>query len=144
MIDIAVVNDDIDFIDAIKILLTEFGDYQVTVIHEGEKAYQLIKINPPDLVILDIRMDTPHRGWSILDLLRLDPKTNPIPTIVCTATTVNEEKTNWLKKHNVALLLKPFEINDLKSLIDIMLQPPTEPHLTKKDKMKMLSKQEKF
>ena len=139
MVHIAVVNDDIDFIDAIKILLTEFGDYKVSVIHEGEKAYQMLKKTPPDLVILDIRMDTPHRGWSILDLLKLDPKTTPIPVIVCTALTINEEKTNWLKKHNIALLLKPFEITDLKNLVDIMLQPPTQPHLSEKLKTKTRS-----
>jgi len=118
------VNDDIDFIDAIKILLTELNTYKVSVIHEGEKAYQVIKKTLPDLVILDIRMDTPHRGWSILDLLKLDPKTSPIPVIVCTATTLNEEKVNWLKKHNISLLLKPFEIFDLQTLVDISLQPP--------------------
>src|SRR5258708_6241344 len=134
MITIAIVNDDIDFIDAIKILLTELNSYKVSVIHEGEKAYQIIKKTTPELVILDIRMDTPHRGWSILDLLKLDPKTKHLPIIICTATTVNEEKTNWLKKHNIALLLKPFEINDLTTLIDITIQPPTEPHLTKKQK----------
>jgi len=139
MVNIAVVNDDIDFIDAIKILLTEFGDYKVTVIHEGEKAYHILKKKQPHLVILDIRMDTPHRGWSILDLLKLDPRTNRIPVVVCTATTLNEEKTNWLKKHNISLLLKPFEINDLKTLVDIMLQPPTEPHLTKKQKSKAIA-----
>lgn len=135
MIKIAIVNDDIDFIDAIKILLTELGNFKVKVIHEGEKAYQIIKKTPPDLIILDIRMDTPHRGWSILDLLKLDPKTADIPVIVCTATTINEEKTNWLKKHNVALLLKPFEVIDLTGTINIMLQPPAEPHLTKKMKV---------
>ncbi len=144
MVKIAVVNDDIDFIDAIKILLSEFGNYKVSVIHEGEKAYQVIKAEPPDLIILDIRMDTPHRGWSILDLLKLDPKTNPIPVIICTATTINEEKTNWLKKHNITLLLKPFEINDLKMLVDIMLSPPSDPHLSKKDRIKSQSKQERF
>ena len=129
-------NDDIDFIDAIKILLTELNTYKVSVIHEGEKAYQVIKKTLPDLVILDIRMDTPHRGWSILDLLKLDPKTSPIPVIVCTATTLNEEKVNWLKKHNISLLLKPFEIFDLQTLVDISLQPPPEPHLTRKQKAK--------
>ena len=134
MTKVAIVNDDIDFIDAIKVLLSELGNFKVKVIHEGEKAYQILKKAPPDLIILDIRMDTHHRGWSILDLLKLDPKTNKIPVIICTATTINEEKTNWLKKHNIGLLLKPFEIIDLTTLIDIMLQPPAEPHLTKKVK----------
>jgi|SRR6185437_6758193 len=139
MVTIAVVNDDVDFIDAIKILLTELNNYTVSVIHEGEKAYQIIKKAMPDLIVLDIRMDTPHRGWSILDLLKLDPQTNHIPIIICTATTVNEEKTNWLKKHNIALLLKPFDINDLTTIIDVTIQPPEDIHITKKKNSPTLS-----
>jgi CheY-like chemotaxis protein len=109
MATITVIYDDIDYIDAIKILLSEFVNYKVTVIHEGEKAYKIIKKTPPNLAVLDIRMDAPHRGWTILDLLKLDPKTMSISVLVCTITTVNEKKLNLLKKHNIALLLKPFE-----------------------------------
>ncbi len=64
------------FIDAMKMLLREFGDYEVFVIHEGEKAYQRLKKEAPDLIILDVRDGIAHReDGSILDLLRLDPQT---------------------------------------------------------------------
>lgn len=131
---IAIVNDDVDFIDAMKMLLREFGDYEVFVIHEGEKAYQRLKKESPDLIILDVRMDSPQRGWSILDLLRLDPQTKDIPVVVCTASTLGEDKINWLKKHNVHSLNKPFEINDLVSIIKITLLPPQKPSLKKSGK----------
>lgn len=126
---ITIINDDIDFIDAIQMLLQEIGSYETSVIHEGEKAYQLVKKEPPDLIILDIRMDSPHRGWSILDLLKLDPQVSNIPVIVATASTLDEEKTNWLKNHNIDWLLKPFDIDDLTSLIEVNLLPPQKPSL---------------
>lgn len=128
---IAIVNDDVDFIDAMKILLKEFGPFDVFVIHEGEKAYHRLKKESPNLIILDIRMDSPQRGWSILDLLRLDPQTKDIPVIICTATTLNEDKINWLKKHNIQSLNKPFEIQDLVNIINIVLAPPKKPTLKK-------------
>lgn len=131
---IAIVNDDVDFIDAMKVLLREFGPYEVFVIHEGEKAYQRLKKESPDLIILDIRMDSPQRGWSILDLLRLDPQTKDIPVIICTASTLGEDKINWLKKHDIHTLYKPFEINDLVNIIKITLVPPQQPTLKKKNK----------
>lgn len=130
---IAIVNDDIDFTDAMKMLLREFGGYEAFIIHEGEMAYQQLKKEAPDLIILDVRMDSPQRGWSILDLLRLDPQTRDIPVIVCTATTLNEDKINWLKKHNIQSLYKPFDIQDLTNLVKITLSPPQKPG-RKKDK----------
>jgi CheY-like chemotaxis protein len=130
---IAIVNDDVDFIDAMKMLLREYGDYEVFVIHEGEKAYHRLKKEAPDLIILDIRMDSPQRGWSILDLLRLDPQTKHIPVIICTASSLNEDKTNWLKKHKIEILYKPFEINEMTTLINITLSPPTKPSLKNTD-----------
>ncbi len=128
---IAIVNDDVDFIDAMKMLLSEMGDYEVFVIHEGEKAYHRLKKESPDLIILDIRMDSPQRGWSILDLLRLDPQTKDIPVIICTAATLDEDKTNWLKKHKIEALYKPFEINDLLTLVKIIFSPPDKPSFKK-------------
>lgn len=124
---IAIVNDDVDFIDAMKMLLREMGEYEIFVIHEGEKAYQRLKKESPNLIILDIRMDSPQRGWSILDLLRLDPQTKDIPVVICTASTLDEDKTNWLKKHKIHALYKPFEINDLVNIIKITLAPPDKP-----------------
>lgn len=131
---ICIVNDDVDFIGAMKMLLQEFGGFEVFVIHEGEKAYHRLKKEAPDLIILDVRMDSPQRGWSILDLLRLDPQTKHIPVIICTASTLNEDKTNWLKKHKIEALYKPFEINDLLTLINITLSPPQKPSLKNPDK----------
>lgn len=130
---IIIVNDDVDFIDAMKMLLREMGDYEVSVIHEGEKAYQRLKKEGPDLIILDIRMDSPQRGWSILDLLRLDPQTKNIPVVIATASTLGEDKTNWLKKHKIEVLNKPFDIQELVSLVNITLSPPQKP-TTRKSK----------
>ena len=37
-------------------------------------------------MVLDIRMGAEERGWSILNLLTLDPETRPIPVIECRLT----------------------------------------------------------
>lgn len=129
---IAIVNDDVDFIETMRMLLVEIGNFEAIVIHEGEKAYQRLKKESPNLIILDVRMDSPHRGWSILDLLRLDPETKNIPVIVCTASTLGEDKTNWLKKHKIEVLYKPFDIKELLDIINITLTPPKKVTLKKR------------
>src|SRR5688572_29184715 len=82
---IVVVNDDTDFLTLMSDLLTDIGGYEVSICREGHNAYQFVKEQAPDLVILDIRIDGQEMGWTILECLTLDPATRPIPLIVCSA-----------------------------------------------------------
>ena len=82
---IVVINDDTDFLSLMSELLTEVGEHDVEVCREGDHAYQFVKEKQPDLVILDIRIEGQEKGWAILECLTLDPKTRPIPLIVCSA-----------------------------------------------------------
>src|SRR5690349_8839494 len=82
---IVVINDDEDFLALMYDLLTDVGDYEVSLRHDSERAYLFVKEQRPDLVILDIRMQGIDIGWSILKSLTLDPETAPIPVIICTA-----------------------------------------------------------
>jgi CheY-like chemotaxis protein len=51
----------------------------------SSEAYEFVKEQRPDLVLLDIRMETPEAGWIVLELLTLDPQTRDIPMIICSA-----------------------------------------------------------
>jgi CheY-like chemotaxis protein len=122
---IAVVDDDTDFLELMRLLLTEEG-YNVVWLSESRKAYPSIRQLQPALVILDIRLEHPEGGWKVLNLLRLDPTTKDIPVIVCTADAVQlQTKTEQLKKHHAAPLLKPFDLDDLLvKIAEFVGQPP--------------------
>jgi CheY-like chemotaxis protein len=112
---IAVVNDDTSFLNLMHELLTDEG-YNCFLHIVGSTAYQKIRQEKPDLVVLDIRMNDPESGWHILDMLRLDPETRDIPVIVCSADTQQlREKEDRLREQNAVPLEKPF---DLKELLD--------------------------
>jgi twitching motility two-component system response regulator PilH len=81
---IAVVNDDTAFLNLMYELLTDEG-YSCFLHIVGSTAYEKIRDEMPDLVILDVRMDEPESGWHVFDLLKLDPETHDIPVIVCSA-----------------------------------------------------------
>src|SRR4030081_1108277 len=82
---IAVINDNTSFLDLMHDLLENEENYEVLICKEWDNAYQYVKQEQPDLVILDIRIGGEEHGWTILNLLTLDPETAPIPTIVCSA-----------------------------------------------------------
>lgn len=58
---------------------------------DGEVALRLIQSNPPDLILLDLRM--PHMdGWETAHYLKADPETQQIPIIILTASSNLEEE----------------------------------------------------
>lgn len=118
---IAVVNDDTDFLTLMCEVLTEKG-WDAYALREGDSAFELLRQDHPDLIILDVRMDTPEMGWDILNLLTLDSETRVIPVIVCSADMVAlHEKADWLEQHGIGVLPKPFDLDDLYQRVQLTL-----------------------
>jgi CheY-like chemotaxis protein len=123
MTTIAVVNDDTPFLDLMHELLTDEG-YTTLVHRVGDSAHTFVRNIKPDLVILDIRMEHPDSGWTVLELLRLDPRTTTIPVIVCSADgRFLKEKESQLRHKGCCILEKPFDLNDLLNVIMTALDP---------------------
>jgi CheY-like chemotaxis protein len=122
---IAIVNDDTAFLELMQDLLQEIEDYEVVVRREWDQAYQFIKELQPDLVILDIVIGREERGWTILELLTLDPATRPIPVIVCTAAVQSlREHEPFLSQYGIFSLPKPFDLDALLRIIATALDRP--------------------
>ena len=115
---IAVINDDTPFLDLMHQLLQETEGYEVRTRKEWEGAYEFVKSQRPDLVILDIRIGGEERGWQILQMLTLDPETLPIPVIVCSAAVDDlHEHQALLDRYGVRALPKPFDLDDLLAAV---------------------------
>jgi CheY-like chemotaxis protein len=120
---LAVINDDTVFLDLMRELLQDEEGYVVRICREWENAYQFVKDYRPDLVILDIRIGGEERGWTILNLLTLDPHTRPIPVIVCSAAIQSlHDHQPWLDRFGIRALPKPFDLDMLLETISRMLE----------------------
>ncbi len=123
---IAVVDDETALIDLICELLADEG-YDTCSHKVGATAYAMIQSKQPDLVVLDIRLETPDAGWLILELIRLDPKTTAIPVIVCSADTqFLKAKEEHLRKQGCCVLEKPFNLEDLLTTVATALDTTTK------------------
>lgn len=115
---IMVVNDDTQFLRLMNLVLSDAG-YEVTTLFEAGPAFELICASMPDLVILDVRIATFEDGLDIIEMMRLSQPTVEIPVIVCSA---DHERMQGMEAHlrtqNCWLLLKPFKLDALQSLID--------------------------
>jgi CheY-like chemotaxis protein len=121
---IFVTNDDETYIEMVRDILTDAG-YQNVSWHIGKGVYHRIRDEQPDLVLLDISMADPARGWTNLDLLRLGPKTRHIPIILCsTERHLAEQKAELLDELNVSFLEKPFDLETLLEKVAVVIGSP--------------------
>ena len=116
---VAVINDDTTFLRLMDELLGHEEGYRVSTSFVGGEAHSFVREVQPDLVVLDLVFgDSAEQGWRTLDLLTLDPATTRIPVIVCSAaTTLLHQHADWLRRFDVEVLPKPFDVDDLLSRI---------------------------
>lgn len=66
---ILIVDDDPDFVKTTKMILLADG-YEVVVANDGKQGLEKIKQARPDLILLDVMMETIFEGFSLLGTLR--------------------------------------------------------------------------
>jgi len=116
---ILVIDDRAELLALLRMIL-EDERYQVSVLQDGRRAVDTIRADPPDLIILDLRLEDAS-GVDVLQSLRARTSTMDIPVIVYTAAVMEAESVSRLvnsepgRYANVAVLQKPF---DLDALLD--------------------------
>lgn len=114
---ILVVDDRANLLALLRMIL-EDEQYQVSILQEGRDAVARIRDNPPDLVILDLKLADAN-GLDILESLRAQTSTADIPVIVYTAAVIEAESVSNLisgnpaRYTNVSVLQKPFDLDAL-------------------------------
>lgn len=78
---ILVVDDDRDFVELTSMILTKEG-YKVSSAFSGEQAFQTMRAERPDLVLLDVMMATPLEGVAVAREMAGNPALKDIPIIM--------------------------------------------------------------
>lgn len=80
---ILVVDDDLDFIEAVKLLLESKG-YRVITASNGQEGFAKVKNNSPDLVLLDLMMNYKTEGAETAKTIAEDAAAQDLPVILIT------------------------------------------------------------
>ncbi|MDQ4100388.1 MAG: response regulator [Chloroflexota bacterium] len=119
---ILVVNDTQEILDLFRDILEEEG-YRVSLYSYAINDLAQIKRIAPDLIILDFIIGGEDTGWQLLQKLKMDRQTMMIPVVVCTAALrLVQELEGHLRAKNVAVILKPFDIDDLITQVNVSLE----------------------
>jgi CheY-like chemotaxis protein len=81
---ILIIDDDPDFVEATRLVLAREG-YDVSSAGGGQEGLRRIQEEQPDLVILDIIMDTVLEGLYVSRELAEDPNRRDIPILMVTS-----------------------------------------------------------
>ena len=81
-------------------------DYRVKVANSGDKALQICRMQPPDLILLDIMMPGMD-GYEVMRRLRADPATVQIPVIFLTALADSRDEEKGFARGAVDYITKP-------------------------------------
>lgn len=111
MAKILVVDDDPCFLDATQMLLEHEG-HQVECATSGSNGFEAALARHPDLVILDVMMESVLEGVKISRYLHQNPATKDIPILMVTAIMRTEEADKFPEEGKLfidAYLTKPVD-----------------------------------
>ena len=118
---IMIVDDDPDIIEGILMIL-ETQPYKLATACDGKKCIEMIKEEPPDLLILDLlmpRMD----GWGVIRELRGEPRYANIPIMILTTVVEDASRRRYELETGMAMdvqdyIQKPAKPEDLLSRVE--------------------------
>jgi DNA-binding NarL/FixJ family response regulator len=113
---ILIVDDDVNFTLLIQAYLSQRG-YRVILAESGFQALGILAETEPDLIISDVMMPEMD-GYTFLDKIRQDPRTNWIPAILLSAKAHSQDRVRGLNAGASAYLIKPFDLTELLAHIE--------------------------
>jgi diguanylate cyclase (GGDEF)-like protein len=119
-VNILVVDDDADLRDILRSIFEPAG-FQVFEASDGEMALEQVRIQHPDLVILDYnipRMDGPH----VCQTLKQDLLLRHLPVIMLTGRSELSDKVHGLNVGADDYMIKPFEPEELLARVRMVLR----------------------
>jgi len=121
---ILVVEDDAAILQVLCVFL-EFAEFEVLGISNGEEAIHVIPEFRPHLIVLDLMMQ-PVSGFEVLDWLRANRVTPPLPVLVLTALTQLTEQVHGFEEGAVEYMTKPAQPSALVERIRSILSLSVE------------------
>jgi putative two-component system response regulator len=118
--EILIVDDNPNNLRVLSGILEQAG-YSVRPALSGEMALRSVATEPPDLILLDIRMPEMD-GYEVCRRLKRDPSTAMIPVLFISALHDAEDKVNAFKAGGLDYIVKPFQIEEVLARVRLHLE----------------------
>jgi DNA-binding response OmpR family regulator len=125
---ILIVEDDLDIAEMVSAYFVVQG-YEVQTVNWGEDAVRSAQAEPPDLVILDIRLPDID-GFEVAFRLRNNRRTRDVPIIFLTEKRGRSDRLQGLELGADDYITKPFDIQELRLRVRNALRRTAQGTLT--------------
>ena len=121
---VLLVDDDVEFCEATKLLLESKG-YEVVLAYDGKQGLEQARAERPDLVILDVMMPEMN-GYDVCVVLKADPELKKLPVVLLTAVDRDLFKTTYTQAMGLMTeaddyIAKPVEPEELVKRVHALL-----------------------
>ncbi len=113
---IVLIDDDVDFVEMNKSLLEKEG-YEVLFAYDGKEGFEKVKLEMPDLVILDVMMTSADEGFQVAREIREEASLKEIPILMLSSINKTEDY-NW-----------QYGPDDRWNPVDIFVDKPVKPEV---------------
>jgi DNA-binding response OmpR family regulator len=123
---IAVIDDDIEFLRYVHVALGVEG-YACITFQSATSALDYFRYQLPALAIIDYYLPDAD-GVTLLRELRAAPATKALPVVLTTGPAVLTMRSLQIaaRELDATLLLKPYDVDTLSSVLDRLLPPDTD------------------
>ena len=125
---ILVVDDDIDYVESMAAIL-EANGYEVVAAYDGKEGLEKAKSELPQLIIIDLMMNTLNEGYDFCRDIRSDERFEEVPLLMASSAHQHE----MFKDAN-------FAPDEIWFPIDIFLDKPIDKETLLKHVTKLLKK----
>jgi DNA-binding response OmpR family regulator len=122
---VLVVDDDPEIVDAVGEALHDEG-YRVETATDGPTALKSVLDEPPDLIVLDVRMPQMN-GWEFCEIVRRQSHTRDVPVLFLTACNEVRDQITAMQVGGSDHLPKPFRLEALREKVRALVRE-ARPH----------------
>jgi two-component system, chemotaxis family, chemotaxis protein CheY len=119
---IGLLEDDLAIQEMVRLLLQSEG-HEVTIYASAHDCLADVRIDDPyagpmslNLLLVDLRLSKSASGMSVIEQLRANPRLATLPIILMTASAAVDKRE--LERLQVALVMKPFDIDEILRLVN--------------------------
>jgi CheY-like chemotaxis protein len=121
---ILIVDDDPDFVEIVRAILTADG-HDITTASNGEQALKRMRQQTPDLVLLDVMMSYVLDGLDVTQKMWEDPALRKIPVIMVSSLTATRESSLFPTDEHISIddwISKPIDPKALRTRVSQLLR----------------------
>jgi two-component system phosphate regulon response regulator PhoB len=118
---ILIVDDRLEVRELVEVTL-RVKDYQILQASSAEKALEIVKVEKPDLILMDIMMPGGVDGLEATRILKKDPETKDCTIIILTAKGQKTDREKGFEAGAEDYFVKPFSPLDLIKKVEEVLE----------------------